>query len=552
MPAKYFLLFWVLLLWPISGFATEKGADYQAPVLPIGVGGAEKIWAPQSGFQARAIARWNVVPFQKIDTEIEIGVVAFHMNGIERVDFSANGGKIISVRIPKFNKRTKVLEYSVRLQVEGLKDQKIDLRATAIPNSGVSRDLEPLILFANAQGRYDGKTVYVTNKKIQGTENGTEKSPFSSIAKALKKAGDGGRVILLDPGFYSLAGKTGLKGIDTWISIEGRSNLDRRNIILGLKERKLVRLDVDKLKFKNVSLDVGSYIQIYPEITTFVWFDDVRWFDGKGWAYKHKGQNLIPVRTSKYIGGYFVTKSVSEDSLYGFPDAKLVRNSHLERISGDALQGVQMVLNVTVNNMDGNVRAHHSDILQYFGDFDNVIVFGLKATNIYNTQNIFLDHYKSTFQNMAFVNIAVDNKKGNPPFTQLNSRQNHILFYYLSMPSQSWILRDDMPNKKKFAPKNVIIKNSILGMVKRGKNGWKGLPMGMNVSNTHFTSGEAHGQAATRGPISFERLLPKEIIYAGRAVPFVKNNATTIFAYMDTHGKIQRDIPMDKGAYSFY
>ena len=40
-----------------------------------------------AGFDAKSIARWDVVPYQTFSNEFHIGVVAFHMNGIDRVDF---------------------------------------------------------------------------------------------------------------------------------------------------------------------------------------------------------------------------------------------------------------------------------------------------------------------------------------------------------------------------------------------------------------------------------------------------------------------------------
>ncbi|MBL4906910.1 MAG: hypothetical protein JKX94_05605 [Sneathiella sp.] len=551
MPKLICLIFCLAVVYPVLGEANEIGSDFDAPILSIGSNANEIFLSDDKGFGTRAIALWNVVPFQNIKKEIEIGVVAFHMNGIERIDFSANGGPITSVKIAKINKRTNVLEYSIRLQIENNQDQKVDLRAIAYPNMGEPRELKPLILYANGHGRYSGKTVFVTNKRQKSKGVGTKSKPFSSMSKALRKAGSGGRVILLDPGLYYLGGKAGIKNIKSWITIEGREGLDKNDIILGLKERKLVRLDVDKLKFKNLSLDVGSFIQIYPEITTFVWFDKVVWFDSKGWAGVHKGQKLNPVRTSKYIGGYFVTNSISKDSLYGYPDAKLVRNSHLERISGDALQGVQMVLNVTIDNMDGDVRDHHSDILQYFGDFDNVIVFGLRATNIRNVQNIFLGHYKSSFQNMAFVNIAIDNKKGNPPFSQLSSQQDHVLFYHLSIPNQDWIVRDDMPNEKQFKAKNVIIKNSILGSLKRGKHSWRGLPSGMLISNTHFVRGAMHGKFPTSGKLNFSELSSNKITYDRIRPSVVVGNASPIFIYRNENPPPKRNIFINKGAFLF-
>ena len=44
------------------------------------------------GADVKAIARWDVVPHQRITKLFGIGVVAFHCNGIKEVRFSLNQG----------------------------------------------------------------------------------------------------------------------------------------------------------------------------------------------------------------------------------------------------------------------------------------------------------------------------------------------------------------------------------------------------------------------------------------------------------------------------
>ena len=63
------------------------------------------------GADAQAIARWDAVPYRVVGKPTNLGVVAFHINGIDRVEFSIAGDKIRTVRIPSLNKRTGVREY---------------------------------------------------------------------------------------------------------------------------------------------------------------------------------------------------------------------------------------------------------------------------------------------------------------------------------------------------------------------------------------------------------------------------------------------------------
>jgi hypothetical protein len=61
--------------------------------------GTPSDWA----FDAKAIARWTTVPRSEYTSIFSVGVVAFHVNGINRVDFSVNGGAWKSVYEPKLN-----------------------------------------------------------------------------------------------------------------------------------------------------------------------------------------------------------------------------------------------------------------------------------------------------------------------------------------------------------------------------------------------------------------------------------------------------------------
>ena len=70
-----------------------------------------------------------------------------------------------------------------------------------------------------------------------------------------------------------------------------------------------------------------------------------------------------------------MTKSRCENAVYCFIDAEMVRNSHIEKVSGDALQNSRLVLNSTLHNIDDEaLSGHHTDMLQYFGHHENVVV----------------------------------------------------------------------------------------------------------------------------------------------------------------------------------
>src|SRR5690606_9628826 len=93
------------------------------------------------GADAKAIARWDVVPYQIIDCSFEVGVVAFHINGIDRVEFSLENGPWVPVREMTLNPRTQVREYWVVLPCDNLPDGPSEVRAIAYPKVGIPRVL---------------------------------------------------------------------------------------------------------------------------------------------------------------------------------------------------------------------------------------------------------------------------------------------------------------------------------------------------------------------------------------------------------------------------
>ena len=117
----------ILTLWGGEG-SSRDGLDRadlisRIPVLVPGRGWTEPPPRPdgygsrdQLGWDTKPIVRWNVVPFQDIKLPFQLGVVAFHINGIERVTFSVDNGPWKTVYLAGYNPRTQTEEFSVMLE----------------------------------------------------------------------------------------------------------------------------------------------------------------------------------------------------------------------------------------------------------------------------------------------------------------------------------------------------------------------------------------------------------------------------------------------------
>jgi hypothetical protein len=476
-----------------------------------------------------AIARFNVVPYQDIDSSFNVGVVAFHKDGIERVDFVFTDG-VDTITDSKtsmtLNTRTEVEEYWTEFDPAQFDDGEITITATAIPNSDPSykRDIT-ISLFANANGTYnDFETYYV--KPSTGSDDddnsGTLASPFATISRAfyaLGRTANRGRIVLVEEGTYEfgeLEKSDVSRNNEGWIIIEGDPSLDRDNIIIANPTLINLKPQIDKIKFRHMSFDflfLGQFYGNFKSENSAYWFDDCKWYLSSGWATdldidENKGISRSPVR-----GNYYVTDSLAYDTIFAFIGAKIVRGSRLEQISGDCLQNSEFIVNTTLNNIDGTIQGHHTDVYQMWGAQDNVIMYKVSADNLNSTQAFFLEptfqsplgypQYKMTnsaFVDCEIINDTITNRNGTianwggPPWSQMVSQFNHILFKNLSLPYQRFYLRNDNTNNQAWHAENVIFENVELHwatydqLCNAYSDAYTGPPEGVTITNCSTTN----------------------------------------------------------------
>jgi hypothetical protein len=454
----------------------------------------------QQGADEKAIARWDVVPDQVITGQLTVGVVAYHMAGIDHVDFTANGAPLARASTPVLNSETNVVEYTATVRASDFPDGRIELHATAYPTVGVPRALQgvdstangehSLYLWTNANGSLTpsgaSATVYVASSG-NDSNSGSAANPLATLRRALTVVADGGTIVIATPGAYT--------GIDSpvdrpaqpsrWITIKPAPGIAATDVTITNTTATIIRPAIDKLHWVGVSFDYANVIQYYREDDQEVWFDQTRWFDSLGWL--HTGDSMTPVRTLMYGGKSYVTDALAENMVQGFVEVSLVRNSRMQNISGDALQNSRLVLNDTVDNLGGTILTWHADLLQYFGNLDNIIVDHVTATNVNGAQNFFLDPYQSVFKNMIFTDVSVTNTQdpAQPPFTQMNSFEEHVIFSRVSNPGQGWMFRTDASGTSQFIAKNWIMKDCAIDQF-FGIDTLSQYPAGVTVSGTTF------------------------------------------------------------------
>jgi hypothetical protein len=142
----------------------------------------------------RAIARWDTVPYQTIDDKLAVGVLAFHIDGIDRVELSCNGGPWLPVREMSLNPQTGVAEYWAMLSATDFpEDGPIEVRATAYPREGRGRprELPPLRLSSNARRTLKSPVRYVAPPPKDLLERFRAEQKEEDEEKAAKAAKEG-------------------------------------------------------------------------------------------------------------------------------------------------------------------------------------------------------------------------------------------------------------------------------------------------------------------------------------------------------------------------
>ena len=509
--------------------------------------------------KARAIARFDVVPYQSFSDTFQVGVVAFHISGVERVEFKYEtkaGQKTVPVTEMSLNSRTGVWEYCTSLRASDFADGPVTVKASVYPVSGLTRELS-LELYANGSGSLSGNGVlYVSLNGSDAGGNGSQSKPFGSIKKALMTAStkldeyDGGTIVLMDAGSYDIDQPGWHVKNDRWITIRSRDGLNRNDVVIAPAVRELVRPTTRRLRFWGLSLDFSKIGQMYKEDSHWQWYDNCRWYQSDGWAVEYPSQTVAVRNVSN--NGLYITDSIAQDMRYAFTGANIVRGSRCEKISGDVFQNSLLIVNCTVDKIDGSALAsHHTDVFQWWGPTENVITYGVKVTNVIGCQNFFFDHYRASFANCAFVNIAIQNyqDRRTAPFTQYNVGHEHVLFMHISNPGQISIFRDD--SARPYTASNVKFVNCVMESLLRAERRSTGLPVGVTVDSCHFIQGRLHGNNPTAGFVSIEDGPGSSFSYAGGAASDIVGTGQRIPGFGHPNDGTSKSGAPCRGAFPF-
>ncbi|MBL7645465.1 MAG: Ig-like domain-containing protein [Candidatus Hydrogenedentes bacterium] len=484
----------------------EPGSGFTGPTPqpdPVGDPGAP-------GIDAKAIARWDVVPYQTFEKYFNVGVVAFHINDIDRVAFSVEGGPWQAVREMTLNPETDVVEYWIGLDARDFEDGPIEVRAVAYPKVGVPRVLQDasgddlgeqsLKLYTNAGGTLPntGVKVFVSPEGSDSGGDGTRTNPFQTIKRAVEtsRANAGGTLagatISLLEGTYIYpndTGDAGLRAGDRWMTLRAAEGVEHTAVVLtgpqlGVRQRMLhvqgvtLQLPDAGTVFKNLSDPYNNHF----------WVDECE-IIGNGFI----GENL---NVSTVITGGNRPTFYTDVEIHDIQNTdlgantRLIRNVSARNLGADFNNCHGITINASVTHMRHNAGVH-PDVVQIFPVVDNVIFYGLEARDVV-AQGISIGDPASQCSNVAVANALLEQTAGSGMWQwgPTGTVVNHIVFWHVTWRRFGFISQND-------TIANLSIKNCVLEAITGA------LALGsftnLDVENNHFVEGAVANTNTTWG-----------------------------------------------------
>ena len=344
---------------PGSGFSGDTAQ-------PSSVGTASDL-----GYTSKTIANWDVVPNDTVEIDRNVGLLAYHISGINKVLFSANGGPWIEVRSRILNPETNAEEFFVRLRASDFADGPIEIRAIAVPNAGIPRLLTPMKFYGNYHHTLPRPVAYISS--VSGSDitgDGSAAKPFATIVRTARFFGnnaDGATVYMMpgDYGFNRVSADPASNGASfsntkTFLTLTAAPGVtrDRVRITSGLDSGIASGL----VHVKNITLKPGAIIGVFTTQAT-----NTLWIEG---SYLQGNFDTNPeYGWHPWVTNYqtYATESEVHSADLGI-SALLERNVSYYDMWSQAITGVLTAVNVYVDYIDRRqLEAIHPDVDHFYG-----------------------------------------------------------------------------------------------------------------------------------------------------------------------------------------
>ncbi|MCB9030008.1 MAG: LamG domain-containing protein [Deltaproteobacteria bacterium] len=397
------------------------------------------------GSSLETVARFDVTPFAEFSDEYYVGLPAFHKNGINRVEFSVDGGPWTSVTAMVENPGTCssqdmspvaqcVTEYTAKVRAADFAQSKqIEIRAVAYPNAGKPRLLS--VKLNVDKGDLPHRVKYVSPSGTNSSSCGASSSPCYTITQALnniqsEQGSLDGATVYLTAGTHQLTTMTFTTN-NRLVRIAAAPGVSRSSVILSGSNPSL---NISKLKFENVTWRINGAATTSPAYAGHVLELNKVHMLGDG-QHVGSGPGSYPWLSPSFPwdGGASLIDCLVSDAKFGPTMSYLARNTRVERIGEDVFRYPTALINVVVDTVHPGSTGWHSDLIEISGGYtlENALFYGLHATDI-NAQAIFTKAAGTAltqFKNSAIVN-SVFHKTDSAWVAQFddNSSVDNVIF----------------------------------------------------------------------------------------------------------------------------
>ncbi len=434
---------------PFVAQRIQPGAGFTEPAVPT-------VWAPallpNLSDAVLPIARWNRVPRDGITTTVNVGVLAYHYSGIDRVEFVANGGTPVVVTQSSNNAQIKVEEYYFIIDPSNFSPRVLEIRATVYPVVGAPRVLEPL--FVPVKTPATQRTRYVSVTGDDTTGDGTSANPFATLTAAVKSHRANGAtcdnaIVYFQPGSYDLSTEpvpfVTITADTDWFTLARAPSAPAGSVTITDFPDGGVRAQMFKLM--NLNLGPGTINGVY-KLGQSLYL--------RSCVFSGLGQDVGPAGPSAGFYNVYAVGSTFQDLSNGFGSkAMYLRDCKFYDIGSDPLQGVKMVVNTTVRNIDRKTKtSYHPDVLQWHEvNTENRIVYGLTATSFINAMGI---GSGEDCTNIAIVNTKIDNTGWGGTVFSFGGIVNHMVVRNSTFTGSALWRVDNG-----FVPHSILLDNSV-------------------------------------------------------------------------------------------
>lgn len=356
-----------------------------------------------AGYGENSIAQFNCVPYQTVTTTLNVGVVAFHFEGINRVEFSVDQGVWVKVYAASLNPHSGTIEYWTPFIANRFTDGVHEIRAIVYPTSGVPRVLAGMYVVSNGSGTLSERYVYVSPSGNDATADGTIALPYQTLLKAAAFNTGGAGVptacdrltIYCAAGDYAWPSATfefQPSNSNGWLTITAAPGVDPSDVrITSNPVESSSGFNTPLVKISRLTIDQEDNLFLLSSYdggggaTRLFWWDEVEWI-GRDNAGDHSlnGQMWTGFSGAYYTGCYFHhTTSQVRGGI-------LVRDCLFETGSV-AYSNPQMIINSEARDLQiypipdsDPVEFTHADAIQMFrpsgGVWGQCIMYGFEFT----------------------------------------------------------------------------------------------------------------------------------------------------------------------------